>query len=83
VALFVQTNPAFCCPSIVTQAMSRKIEENTGVPVVSITYDGTGSFKNSKIIPYLAYPRKALQPRGRRGVSARQEFAEKFMKHSG
>jgi len=58
VSLFVQTNPAFCCPSIVTQAMSRKIEDVTGVPVVTITYDGTGSFKNSKIIPYLAYPRK-------------------------
>ncbi|MEW6076636.1 MAG: acyl-CoA dehydratase activase [Thermodesulfobacteriota bacterium] len=71
VALFVQTNPAFCCPSIVTQAMSRKIEENTGVPVVSITYDGTGSFKNSKIIPYLAYPRKTGQPWDRRIVSVR------------
>jgi hypothetical protein len=71
VALFVQTNPAFCCPSIVTQAMSRKIEENTGVPVVSITYDGTGSFKNSKIIPYLAYPRKQSQSPDRRLVSVR------------
>ncbi len=61
-ALFVQTNPAFCCPSIVTQAMSQTIEERTGIPVVTITYDGTGSFKNSKIIPYLTYPRQAGDP---------------------
>ena len=59
-ALFVQTNPAFCCPSIVTQAMSSTIEKKTGIPVVSITYDGTGSFKNAKIIPYLAYPRQSV-----------------------
>ena len=24
--LFVQTNPAFCCPSLVTEAMASKIE---------------------------------------------------------
>ena len=52
--LFIQTNPAFCCPSLVTEAMAQRIEEVTGVPVVTITYDGTGSFKNDKIVPYLA-----------------------------
>jgi predicted nucleotide-binding protein (sugar kinase/HSP70/actin superfamily) len=52
--LFVQTNPVFCCPSLVTEAMARRIEELTGVPVVTLTYDGTGSFKNDKIVPYLA-----------------------------
>jgi len=52
--LFVQTNPAFCCPSLVTEAMARRIEELTGVPVVTLTYDGTGSFKNDRIVPYLA-----------------------------
>jgi predicted nucleotide-binding protein (sugar kinase/HSP70/actin superfamily) len=51
--LFVQTNPAFCCPSLVTEAMARRIEELTGVPVVTLTYDGTGSLKNDKIVPYL------------------------------
>ena len=70
VALFVQTNPAFCCPSIVTQAMSQKIEDITGVPVVTLTYDGTGRFKNAKIIPYLAYPRKTDQSQHRERVSA-------------
>jgi len=52
--LFVQTNPAFCCPSLVTEAMTRRIEELTGVPVVTLTYDGTGSLKNDRIVPYLA-----------------------------
>jgi predicted nucleotide-binding protein (sugar kinase/HSP70/actin superfamily) len=52
--LFVQTNPAFCCPSLVTEAMTQRIEELTGVPVVTLTYDGTGSFKNDRIVPYLA-----------------------------
>jgi predicted CoA-substrate-specific enzyme activase len=58
VSLFVQTNPAFCCPSLVTEAMAREIESVTGVPIVTITYDGTGSFKNDLVVPYLKYPRK-------------------------
>jgi hypothetical protein len=57
VTLFVQASPAFCCPSLVTEAMARRIEAVTGVPVVPITYDGTGGNKNDGIIPYLAYPR--------------------------
>ncbi len=55
--LFVQTNPAFCCPSLVTEAMSHNIESITGIPIVTIEYDGTGGFKNDDIIPYLKYPR--------------------------
>jgi predicted CoA-substrate-specific enzyme activase len=55
VALFVQTSPAFCCPSLITEAMAKEIEKKTGTPVVSITYDGTGGNKNDIIIPYLRY----------------------------
>jgi len=61
VSLFVQTSPAFCCPALVTEAMAREIEQNTGTPVVSITYDGTGGNKNDVILPYLKYPRDALR----------------------
>ena len=57
VSLFVQASPAFCCPSLVTEAMARKIEKKTGVPLVSVTYDGTGGNKNEVVIPYLRYPR--------------------------
>jgi predicted nucleotide-binding protein (sugar kinase/HSP70/actin superfamily) len=61
VSLFIQTSPAFCCPSLVTESMRSVIEKNTGIPVVSITYDGTGGLKNDTIIPYLKYPRKDLE----------------------
>ena len=52
-SLFIQTNPAFCCPSLITEAMSEDIERITGVPVVSLTYDGTGTFQNDLVVPYL------------------------------
>jgi hypothetical protein len=55
--LFVQTSPSFCCAGLITEAMRNRIEEITGVPVVSITYDGTGGDKNDVVIPYLAFPR--------------------------
>lgn len=57
VSLFVQTSPALCCPSLITEAMRDRIEKKTGVPVVSVTYDGTGGAKNEIILPYLKYPR--------------------------
>jgi len=40
--------------------MASRIEEITGVPVVTIEYDGTTSIKNEDIIPYLKYRRKKL-----------------------
>ena len=55
VSLFIHTSPAFCCPALVTDAMANKIEETTGVPVVTITYDGTCSAKNGVIIPHLTF----------------------------
>jgi hypothetical protein len=72
ISLFVQANPAFCCPSLVTEGIARHIERVTGVPVVTLTYDGTGSFKNDRFLPYLKYPRRRLQrslsPRRHQGV---------------
>jgi predicted CoA-substrate-specific enzyme activase len=59
IALFVQTSPAFCCPSLVTEALSSAIERIAGVPIVTITYDGTEGDKNSVVVPYIKYPRKA------------------------
>ncbi|MBI5219819.1 MAG: CoA activase [Bacteroidia bacterium] len=53
ISLFVQTNPAFCCPSLVTEAMTQEIRRLTGVPVVTITYDGTGEYRNNAFVPYL------------------------------
>jgi hypothetical protein len=56
-SLFVQVSPVFCCPALVTEAMSSRIEQITGVPVVAVTYDGIGGSKNDVIIPYLKSPR--------------------------
>jgi hypothetical protein len=61
--LFIQTNPSYCCPSLVTEAMTSKIEEITGVPVVTIEYDGTTGIKNEDIIPYLKYRKKKTRVR--------------------
>jgi predicted nucleotide-binding protein (sugar kinase/HSP70/actin superfamily) len=52
-ALFVQTSPAYCCPGLVTQAMGEEIERATGVPLVSLTYDGTAASQNDVLAPYL------------------------------
>jgi len=56
--LLVQTNPAFCCAGLVTEAMSQKIEAKINVPIVSITYDISGGNKNKVIIPFLKDSRK-------------------------
>ena len=53
VSLFVQTNPSFCCPALVTEAMTEKIREITGVPIVTVTYDGTSDRMNDVIVPYI------------------------------
>jgi predicted CoA-substrate-specific enzyme activase len=74
VSLFVQTSPAFCCPSLVTEAMAKEIENNTGVPVVSITYDGTGGNKNEAIIPYLKFPRKTVHHGSMKNMRQRMVF---------
>ncbi len=57
-SLFVQTNPAFCCAGLVTEAMASRIEEYTGVPVVTLNYDGTGKNINTKVSPYIKFPRR-------------------------
>lgn len=62
IALFVQTSPAFCCPSLITEAMAATIQKMTHTPISTITYDGTGGNKNEVIIPYLTFPRKEEQP---------------------
>ena len=60
ISLFVQASPALCCPSLVTEAMRKRIEEETGVPVVSVIYDGTGGEKNSVVLPYLKYGKRKV-----------------------
>ena len=52
-SLFVQTNPSYCCPALVTEAMTRRIKELTNVPIVTLTYDGTSDQMNEVIVPYI------------------------------
>ncbi len=58
ISLFVQTSPAFCCPSLVTEALGESVERVLGVPLVTVTYDGTGGDRNAAIIPYIRYARE-------------------------
>lgn len=51
--LLVQTNPAFCCPGLITDSMGQKLEKALNIPIVSITYDISGGNKNQVIIPFL------------------------------
>ena len=53
VSLFVQASPELCCPSLVTEAMKSEIEAVTGVPIVSINYDGTAAQHNEIVFPYV------------------------------
>ena len=62
VKLLVQTNPAFCCPGLITEAMAQKIESKINVPIVSITYDVSGGNKNKVILPFLMEPREKHYP---------------------
>jgi predicted nucleotide-binding protein (sugar kinase/HSP70/actin superfamily) len=52
-SLFVQTNPSYCCPALITEAMTRRIRELTGVPIATLTYDGTSDRMNDAIVPYI------------------------------
>lgn len=61
--LLIQTNPSYCCPSLITEAMTTKIEELTGIPVVTIEYDGTAGLKNEDVIPYLKFRKKNVKNR--------------------
>lgn len=56
-SFFIHTSPAFCCPSLVTESFAHKIEKKFGVPIVNIIYDGTNTFRNDVIMPYLKYPK--------------------------
>ncbi len=61
ISFFVQLNPAYCAAAIITQAMAHKIEKVTGIPVVTIEYDGTNEFKNEAILPYLKFAKEKLK----------------------
>jgi predicted CoA-substrate-specific enzyme activase len=50
-------NPMFCCPGVVTASIYRKMQEDYGVPIVDLFYEGTGN-PNRVLIPHLSYLRR-------------------------
>jgi predicted CoA-substrate-specific enzyme activase len=55
IRLFVHVNPVFCCPALVSEAIFKKVEADIGIPIVSITYDGTRGDQNQILRPYLHF----------------------------
>ena len=54
-SLFVHVNPIFCCPGLVSESLFKNIEKDIGIPIVSITYDGTRSNRNEILAPYIHF----------------------------
>ena len=52
--MVVNASPAFCMPGTTTAAIFPKIEQEFGVPVVSIFYEGSGD-PNRVLVPHLHY----------------------------
>jgi predicted nucleotide-binding protein (sugar kinase/HSP70/actin superfamily) len=50
----VHANPIFCCPGVVTASIYRRVQEESGIPIVDLFYDGTGN-PNRLLIPHLHY----------------------------
>jgi predicted nucleotide-binding protein (sugar kinase/HSP70/actin superfamily) len=50
----LHVNPFFCCPGVVSSSIFRKVQEDFGIPIIDIFYDGTGS-PNKVLIPHLHY----------------------------
>jgi len=55
ITLFVHANPIFCCPGLVSESIFKTIEEDIGIPIVSIVYDGTTTEKNAMLAPTMHY----------------------------
>ena len=60
VEAIVHVNPIFCCPGVVTASIYRRMQEQHGVPIVDIFYDGTGD-PNRVLIPHLHYLTRRLK----------------------
>ena len=54
-ALLIHVNPLFCCPALVSEALFKTLEKDIGIPIVSLTYDGTTGRLNESLAPYLHY----------------------------
>ncbi|MCX5781402.1 MAG: acyl-CoA dehydratase activase [Elusimicrobia bacterium] len=53
----VNVNPMFCCPSLSSETICKKLEKDINIPIISISYDGTKADKNKVLKPYLHFLR--------------------------
>jgi len=51
----IHVYPLFCCPGLISEAIYKKVEKDLGIPIVSITYDGTQTDRNKVLEPYLHF----------------------------
>ncbi|HMD68069.1 MAG TPA: acyl-CoA dehydratase activase [Chitinivibrionales bacterium] len=58
--LIINAYPIFCCPGLISEAIYKNVEKEIGIPIVSITYDGTRADKNKILNPYLYFLHKAV-----------------------
>jgi predicted nucleotide-binding protein (sugar kinase/HSP70/actin superfamily) len=59
VEAIIHVNPLFCCPGVVTASLYRKIQDDFGIPIVDIFYDGAAN-PNRILIPHLHYLRQKV-----------------------
>ncbi|MEJ2054314.1 MAG: acyl-CoA dehydratase activase-related protein, partial [Calditrichaceae bacterium] len=64
ISMFIHVNPLFCCPGLVSESIFKQVEKKTGIPIISIVYDGTMNNKNDLLAPYLYYIRQSLMREG-------------------
>jgi predicted nucleotide-binding protein (sugar kinase/HSP70/actin superfamily) len=60
ISLFIHVNPIFCCPGLVSESIFKKVEKDIGIPIVSITYDGTTTRRNDILAPYIHYLKQSI-----------------------
>ncbi|MBN1578265.1 MAG: hypothetical protein JW913_17020 [Chitinispirillaceae bacterium] len=53
--LIINAYPMFCCPGLISEAIYKQVEKEIGIPIVSISYDGTQTDKNKVVNPYLYF----------------------------
>ena len=53
--MIFHVNPIFCCPGLVSDSVFKAVENDIGIPIVSLVYDGTATRKNEALAPYLHY----------------------------
>ncbi len=58
--LIINAYPIFCCPGLISEAIYKNVEKEIGIPIVSITYDGTQADKNKIVNPYLYFLQQAV-----------------------